>query len=186
MIRLFGPVFNAPFPITATVAPGSLVSVRTATERAPNRAPIETGTSTFPNTLPSTLKLFSVASLERTRTRTVIVYVFLSPLPAVTTTLTVLSPPIRPVLFRTFTEASGSEVCASTATDVVRAGTVIVPFSATVEPFTLMLFKPVSAEGSATNSVTLYSVTVVPFAAVTFTVKVFAPGASALPPVTWI
>ena len=83
------------------------------------------------------------------------------------------------------TEASGSEACASTPTDVVSAGTVIVAFSATVESFTLMLFKLVSAEGRATTKVTLYSVTVVPFAAVTLTVRVLLPATSELAPVTW-
>ena len=65
------------------------------------------------------------------------------------------------------------------------AGTVIVPLSTTVDPFTLMLLKPVLADGKATNKVTLYSVTVVPFAAVTLTVSVLAPVTSALEPLTW-
>ena len=66
-----------------------------------------------------------------------------------------LFPPTRPVLPETEAVASGSFVRVSTTTALVRAGTVMVPSTATVDPFTLMLLIPVSAEGSATKSVTV-------------------------------
>ena len=61
----------------------------------------------------------------------------------------------------------------------------MVPLSATNEPLTLIVFRPVFAEGIATYNSTMYSAVVFPSAAVTRTVSVFDPGLRGLAPVTF-
>ena len=93
-----------------------------------------------------------------------------------------LGPSTRPDLPVTTTFASALLAAASTDTAVVRAGTTIVPPSATGTPLILKIFSVVSLDGRVTNRFTEYVLTVVPSAAVTVTTTLLSPATRAEPP----
>ena len=128
-------------PVTVTDASLSVGVATTTTEVVPLTRLTVLPLATVE---PLTVKVDRVFTFERAETVTVTVRLATVPSAAVTVMVTVLLPVTRPVRPAMVTPAAESAAVATTATEVVPAATITVPFSATVWPLMLIADSRVS------------------------------------------